>query len=104
MTNSTRLIGLVMTATLWAGVAAAQGLTGAGAGDDLPPDLTLPSQGAQTLPAPLGQTTDAQTTSPSDVTQSAGSTDGYYESENCDSYLPKDRGLWTELAPIESTG
>src|SRR6476659_10443186 len=61
MTNSTRLIGLVMTAALWAGVAAAQGLTGAGAGDDLPPDLTLPSQGAETLPAPVGQTIDAQT-------------------------------------------
>ena len=44
MTNSTRLIGLVMTAALWAGVAAAQGLTGAGSGDDLPPDLTVPSQ------------------------------------------------------------
>ena len=48
MTNSTRLIGLVMTAALWAGVAAAQGLTGAG-GEDLPPDLTVPSQGAEAL-------------------------------------------------------
>src|SRR6266850_1812222 len=64
MTNSTRLIGLVMTAALWAGVAA----------------------------------------SPSDVTSSADSSDGYYESENCDPYLPHERGLWTQLAPIESTG
>jgi Putative beta barrel porin-7 (BBP7) len=102
MTNSTRLIGLVMTAALWAGVAAAQGMTGAG--DDLPPDLTLPSQGAQSFPAPAGQSTDAQTASPYDATQSPVSSDGYDESENCDSYLPKDRGLWTELAPIESTG
>src|SRR4051812_9840122 len=59
MTNSTRLIGIVMTAALWAGVAAAQGISGAGAGEDLPPDLTLPSQGAETLPSPLGQTTAA---------------------------------------------
>ena len=74
MTNSTRLIGLVMTAALWAGVAAAQGLTGAGSGDDLPPDLTVPSQGVESLPAPAGQSTDAQTSaSPSDATQSADS-------------------------------
>src|SRR3954471_20153027 len=104
MTNSTRLIGLVMTAALWAGVAAAQGLTGAGSTDDLPPDLTLPSQGAETLPVPIGQGTNAQATSQSGMAPAADSTDGYYESENCDSYLPRERGLWTELAPIESTG
>ena len=44
MTNSTRLIGLIMTAALWAGVAAAQGLPTSDSGDDLPPDLTLPSR------------------------------------------------------------
>ena len=43
MTNSTRLIGLIMTAALWAGVAVAQGLPTSDSGDDLPPDLTLPS-------------------------------------------------------------
>jgi hypothetical protein len=104
MTNSTRLIGLVMTAALWAGVAAAQGLTGAGSGEDLPPDLTLPSQGIESLPAPAGQSSDMQAASPSDVTSSADSSDGYYESQNCDPYLPQERGLWTQLAPIESTG
>jgi hypothetical protein len=104
MTNSTRLIGLVMTAALWAGVAAAQGLTNAGAGDDLPPDLTVPSQGIEALPAPAGQTVGAPMASPTDLAPSADSSDGYYESENCDPYLPQDRGLWTELAPIESTG
>src|SRR5438105_3183399 len=42
MTNSTRLIGLIMTATLWAGVAVAQGVP-SDLGDDMPPDLSLPS-------------------------------------------------------------
>jgi hypothetical protein len=41
---------------------------------------------------------------PSDATQSTGSVDGYYQGENCDPYHPSERGLWTELAPIESTG
>ena len=100
MTNSTRLIGLVMTAALWAGVAAAQGLTNAGAGEDLPPDITVPSQGVESLPAPAGD--NAQTAMPSDTTQSVD-VDGYYQGENCDPYHPSERGLWTQLAPIEST-
>src|SRR4051794_13434130 len=104
MTNSTRLIGIVMTVALWAGMAAGQGMTGGAAGDDLPPDLTLPSQGSEMLPPPAGQTTNSQATSLSDATQPAGSTEGYYENENCDAYLPKERGFWTQLAPIESTG
>jgi hypothetical protein len=103
MTNSTRLFGLVMTAALWAGVAAAQGLTNAG-GEDLPPDLTVPSQGVEALPVPAGQTTNAPIASPTDAPQSADSSDGYYEGQNGDTYLPHERGLWTELAPIESTG
>jgi hypothetical protein len=104
MTNSTRLIGLVMTAALWAGVAAAQGLTNAGAGEDLPPDLTVPSPGVEALPVPPGQAANAPVASPSDLPPSADSSNGYYEGENCNPYLPRERGLWTELAPIESTG
>src|SRR3954471_7153118 len=76
MTNSTRLIGLVMTAALWAGVAAAQGMTGPAAGDAWPPNLPLPSPGAESLPPPAGQTPNPQAASPSDATQPAGSTDG----------------------------
>src|SRR6476659_4645864 len=79
MTNSTRLIGIVMTTALWAGVAAAQSLTGAGTGDDLPPDLTLASQAAESLPAPVGQTSDPQAASLPGATEPAESTDGYYE-------------------------
>jgi hypothetical protein len=104
MTNSTRLIGLVMSAALWAGVAAAQGLTNAGSGDDLPPDLTIPSQGVESLPAPVGQGVDSQIVLPSDLAQAPDATAGYYEGENCDGYQPGIRSLWTQLAPIESTG
>ena len=45
MTNSTKLIGLFMTAAMWAGVAVAQG-PGSNWGDDTPPDLTLPTPSA----------------------------------------------------------
>jgi hypothetical protein len=104
MTNSTRLIGLIMTAALWTGVVTAQGLPPANSADDLPPDLTVPSPSAEALPAPAGQSSDAQAMSPSDAAASVDSTDGYYQSEGCDPYHPNVRGLWMELAPIESTG
>ena len=39
MTNSTKLIGLIMTAALWAGVAVGQGVPTSDWGDDMPPDL-----------------------------------------------------------------
>jgi hypothetical protein len=104
MTNSTRLIGLVMTAALWAGVAVAQDLPTFDSGNDLPPDLTVPSQGFESLPAPAGQSMEAQDAASTDALQLADSIDGYYQDESCDTYHPSVRGLWTELAPIESTG
>lgn len=103
MTTSTRFIGLVMTAALWATMAAAQGLTNAGAGEDLPPNLTIPTPGVEALPVPSGQAAETTATSPTDLAPS-GDSDGYCESGNCDPYLPRERGLWAELAPIESTG
>jgi hypothetical protein len=105
MTISTRLFGLIMTAALWSSVATAQGLSAAGAGEDLPPDLTLPSQGAENLPMPpAGQGTAMQGGPSLDAMQPADSGDGYLQGESCDPYAPQIRGLWTELAPIESTG
>src|SRR4051812_15057009 len=104
MTNSTRLIGLVMTAALWAAVAGAQGLSITRSGEDLPPDLTMPSQGVESLPTPTGQSGETQTALPSDMTQSGDSNEQYERSENCVSYVPGERSLWTQLAPIESTG
>lgn len=106
MTNSTRLLGLIMTAALWAGVAAAQGLS-PDSGDDLPPDLTLPSSGAS-MPAPAtdsqSATSDGGATTSAVGILSAEAIDGYVPAEDCDPYHPTMRGFWTELAPIESTG
>lgn len=103
MTNSTRLIGLIMTASLWAGIASAQGLP-SDLGDDLPPDLTLPLSGGASLAAPAMQSADSQSASPDGATQSLESTDGYYPGVGCEPYRPDLHGLWAELAPIESTG
>ncbi len=105
MTNSTRLFGLIMTTVLWAGTAAAQSLPSANAGDDLPPDLTLPSQGVEALPAPAGQASTNENAASPGAQQTTDSVDGYYQQgENGDPYQPNLHGLWTELAPIESTG
>src|SRR5689334_14763416 len=105
MTISTRLFGLIMTAALWSSVVSAQGLSATGTGEDLPPDLTLPSQGAENLPTPpAGQATGMQGGPSLDAMQPTDSGDGYLQGEGCDPYTPQIRSLWTELAPIESTG
>jgi hypothetical protein len=99
------LFGLIMTAALWSSVAAAQGLSATGTGEDLPPDLTLPAQGAENLPTPpAGQATGMQGGPSLDAMQPTDSVDGYLQGEGCDPYTPGIRSLWTELAPIESTG
>jgi hypothetical protein len=102
MTNSTRLIGLIMTATLWAGAAAAQELSEWE--DSMPPDLSLPSAGADELPLPslpgesdqsvlMGPTADHE--QPFDGYQA----DGYAE------FAPGLHDSWhSPDAPIESTG
>src|SRR5947208_82208 len=103
MTNSTRLIGLIMTATLWAGIAAAQGVP-SDLGDDQPPDLTLPSMDGASLPAPSTQRADSPSASLDRSVQSEISPDGYYPGPGCDPYNHDLHGLMAELAPIESTG
>jgi hypothetical protein len=104
MTNSTRWIGLIMTALLWSGIATAQGLPAYDSGEDLPPDLALPlSNGASMAPADMQQ----PTTVPSGPTRempAAESVDGYYSGQDGDAYRPDLNGLWAQLAPIESTG
>ena len=52
MTNSTKLIGLIMTAVLWAGVGLAHGQSTSDWGDEAPPDFTLP--GASNGSMPMG--------------------------------------------------
>jgi len=100
MTNSIRLFGLIMTVTLGCGLAYGQGLPG---GDDLPPDITLPSADAASLPAPSMQYGDESISSPA-AAPLVEQVDGFYSNETCDSFHPHLHGLWTELAPIESTG
>jgi hypothetical protein len=105
MTNSTRLLGLIMTAALWTGVAFGQGMT-PDSGDDLPPDLTLPSNGAS-LPPPVTETlppAEGAASSERAGQVATESLDGYLGGDGCEPYHPNLGGFWTELAPIESTG
>ena len=102
MTNSTRMIGLIMTVALWAVVAAAQGPVLSGAGDDLPPDFELPSSG-------FGGATPMTTMTPSGGTGEFAEesfpgpqVDGYDLSD--ERGYPDAGGLWNQAAPIESTG
>ncbi len=104
MTNSTRLIGVIMTAVLWSGVATAQQMPGANMGDDMPPDLTLPSAGAETLPEPSTPGTGEASGASDASTLSPESVDNYSSNQGCEPWQPNLHGLWTELAPIESTG
>lgn len=105
MTNSTRLIGLIMTAVLWVSQAAAQGPPTSRYNEDVPPDLALP------LPDSVGPPPTA-TTQPSMGVESlpspatAGSaaapvTDGYDLTGEC--AYPDLGGMWNAYAPIEST-
>jgi hypothetical protein len=108
MTNSMRLIGLIMTAALWAGAAAGQDFTGSYSADDLPPDLTLPSSGVGgapmvTMPLPNdGETLPPGHYSPGFSVPQDGGYDSYNLGNECDT--PRVDGLWNEFAPIESTG
>jgi Putative beta barrel porin-7 (BBP7) len=102
MTNSTRMFGLIMTVALWIGVAAAQGPVLSGSGDDLPPDLELPSQGfGSSIPMssmqPSGEAGEFSAES-----FGAPHGDGYDLSGESD--CPDAAGMWNEAAPIESTG
>jgi hypothetical protein len=101
MTNSTRLIGMIMTAALWASVATAQGPALPLPGDEVPPDMELPTPMTNTT-AP---TTMAQpyTNAPNSVTtEPYGAADGADINGAC--AYPDEGGMWNEIAPIESTG
>jgi len=103
MINARRFIGLIMTASLWASVGFAQG-TPSDLGDDLPPDLTLPSMegAAQSTTAP--QSSYGQDKVSDAAAQGEQSLDGYYPGPGCDPYNTDLHGLWGQIAPIESTG
>ncbi len=105
MTNSTRLIGLIMTAALWAGVARAQGPS-SGWGDEAPPDLPLPAEtmsgtgSAQYTPAIGGEESLPGPSSSEDF--AAPQVQNYDLGAECE--YPDVGGLWNQIAPIESTG
>lgn len=102
MTISTRLIGLIMALALWASVAAAQGMPASNLGDDMPPDLTLPSLNGASLPPATAQGSNGDNASPPDDMQAAVDGDGTGECYDSDCH--ERHNLWMELAPIESTG
>src|SRR3954466_5850361 len=112
MTNSTKLIGLIMTAALCAGRVAlnlagnsfafGQGMPAATSTDDIPPEMNLPLPQGAIQPTTLPDTSDGG--SLSDMSQSSQSVDGYAAGQSCDTYHPNAGGLWMQLAPIESTG
>ena len=104
MTNSTKLIGLFMTAAMWAGVAAAQG-PGSNWGDDTPPDLTLPTPSAMSTGAPnamLAPSGEESLPSPRADAYMPPQVDGYDLTGPCT--YPDLGGYWNEVPPIESTG
>lgn len=118
MTISTRLIGLIMTAALWASVAVAQGPALSFGGDEIPPDLTLPSPagtGAASLTSPQSSGVDDGTycggvglptidgdAPPAMQSFATPGVEGY--DFNAGYGYPDVGGLWNEIAPIESTG
>jgi hypothetical protein len=100
MTNSTRWIGLIMTALLWAGTAAAQSSTEWD--ESSPVDLPLPSMEAEPSPAPEPTGESVQST-PAGA-EHGQPFDGYHAEEYSD-FAPGLHDQWHgPTAPIESTG
>lgn len=104
MTNSAKLIGLFVSAALWAGIAAGQGLQSRESGEDMPPDLALPSLDSTSSGAPVMQPSENASEPSVAPTQVGEPTDGYNPGEGCEPYQTDLHGLWGEVAPIESTG
>jgi len=102
MTNSTKLIGLIMTVALWAGVAVGQGVPTSDWGDELPQDIALPSSpqfGGPAMGAPFAtdNSSDGLPSPQADIYVPNGGDLDY----GCG---PDGGGMWSEIAPIESTG
>ncbi|MCC7475306.1 MAG: BBP7 family outer membrane beta-barrel protein [Pirellulales bacterium] len=105
MTNSTRMIGLIMSVLLSAAIAEAQGPAMGEVGSEVLPEFELPLPGTEGLAAP--------TASPPGVPAPA---EGGFSAESfpaaqadCydlsgDTSYPDVGGMWDYVAPIESTG
>lgn len=103
MSISTKTLGLMMTLVLWSGIAAGQGPTLPTPGDELPPDMTLPTpQGyAPANNTSLGSATDRDGLGGMESLPAAQ--DGEYDLTG-DGSCPDGGGFWNQIAPIESTG
>lgn len=110
MTNSTKLIGLIMSVALWTGVAVGQGVPTSDWGDEMPPDISLPSSpqmggGASmdatpmTMDSGMSSGLEELPTQQGDTYTPGGSAD-----MGLDYTCPDGGGMWSEIAPIESTG
>jgi hypothetical protein len=102
MTNSTRLIGLIMTAALWVGTAAAQELSEWD--DAMPPDLSLPSADAGGLPVPATPGESEQSMLSGPVSDQGQPFDGYQHDGYAEFAPGLHDGWHGPTAPIESTG
>jgi hypothetical protein len=103
MTNSTRLIGLIMTAVLLAGMASAQEPPLPDSEGMSPPDLSLPLMSQESLPAPAN----VRGSDRSMLSEPTLDPDGPIEDYHADGYEGFAPGLhehWQSPAPIESTG
>ena len=104
MTNSAKLIGPIITAALWASIAAGQGLQSRDSGEDMPPDLSLPSMDSTSPGGPAMQPSENESSPTAAAIQPGVPTDGYNPGDGCEPYQTDLHGLWGEVAPIESTG
>jgi hypothetical protein len=102
MTNSTKLIGLIMTAVLAAGAGLAQAQPASEWGEELPPELGFPGASAGALPAGTMQPSTGEENLPAPQGVVAPSVEGY--DLEAEAGYPEIAGLWNHAAPIESTG
>lgn len=103
MSISTKALGLIMTLVLWSGIAAGQGPALPTPGDELPPDMTLPTPQSQgtTTATPLGDLDGNSEYSSAESFSNAQ--EGSYDVTG-DGSCPDGGGFWNQVAPIESTG
>ncbi len=103
MTNSTRLIGLIMTAALWVSGAAGQGVPLSEWDDATVPELTLPAPNAESAQIRPPIPADESVIVPPG--RHPGEPFAGYQPEGYADISPELHGLWHAApAPIESTG
>lgn len=113
MTISTKLIGLIMTVTVWTGIAVAQGPSLPPLplpDDEATPEMTLPSPPETSVPTPSHASVGELPLG--DDNSTYGTPDGGYHTPQVDGYdmntgdtytYGDANGFWNEIAPIEST-